>query len=525
MVFGVVLATLLFSSAAWARIERFAVIIGNNVGTAGDVELRYAESDASRVHDVLKDLGGFPAANMVLLKGENADAVRTTLITMNDRIRQATAAADTQVIAVVYYSGHADAAALHLGATTLELVQLEQLVRGSAASFRVLVLDACRSGALTRVKGGSAAPPIPIRIDHRLAGEGVVFLTASSANEDAQESDALKASFFTHYFVSGLMGAADEDGDGDVELEEAYRHAYANTLRSSSRTFAGTQHPTFRYELRGHGKMVLTSLASAAAGRATLEVPAGRSYLILAGGSGGAVVAEVSERDTGRKISVKPGTYFVRGRDKDYLLEGSVTLGAGEAAVAGDAALTRVAYARLVRKGQARAGLVHGPQAGYRMRMPLWKGASPCHGFFAGYAVETEHLSVSPRLGACRGGFSNAFLSASTDELDLSVRVAHAWDLPIVSLDLGVSAGAALLHESFTTRGLAPPRTSFAGHVGAGLGVSVDLPIGFYLLGEVAAETYFFRQQDSDTNTSAITTAFAVRPLGGWGRGSRDLTN
>lgn len=516
---GVLLAIALASGEARAGVERYALVIGNNVGGPGDVELRYAESDAARVHDVLKDLGGFPPANLVLLRGESADTARQALITMNDRVRQATAAPDTQVVVVVYYSGHADAGGLHLGASTFELAQIEQLVRGSAAAFRVLILDACRSGALTRVKGGSAAPPVPIRIDGRLSGEGVVFLTASSANEDAQESDALKGSFFTHYLVSGLMGAADADGDGRVELEEAYRHAYANTLRATSQTFAGTQHATFRYELRGQGKVVLTSLPTTAGARATLELPAGRSYLLMAGSAQGAVVAEVSEHDIARRISVKAGAYFVRGRDRDYLVEGTVTAAAGETLLVKDDALARVAYARLVRKGQARVRAAHGPQAGYRMRTALWKGASPCQGVFAGYAVEAEHLSVTPRLGVCRSTFTNASLSADADELDLSVRLAHAWDLPVVSIDLGVGAGAAVLRESFTTRGVAPDRISVAGHLGAGLGLTFDLPRGFYVLGEVAAETYFFRQRDPAPGaSSSMAAAFTVRPLAGLGK-------
>ncbi len=161
---------------------------------------------------------------------------------------------------LVYYSGHADAGALHLGGSRLELAELEQLVRGSAAAFRLLVLDSCRSGALTRVKGGTPIPPFDIQLNERVTGEGAVFLTSSSASEDSQESDELKGSFFTHALLSGLLGAADENGDGKVTLDEAYRHAYEATLRASSRTLAGTQHPTFQYDLRGTGDLVLASL-------------------------------------------------------------------------------------------------------------------------------------------------------------------------------------------------------------------------------------------------------------------------
>ncbi|HTU57369.1 MAG TPA: hypothetical protein VMF89_03030, partial [Polyangiales bacterium] len=77
----------LLSSTAQAGVERFAVVIGNNRGLTGDEVLRYAESDAERVHEVLRELGGFQPANMVLLRNEDATTVQRTLISFNDRIR------------------------------------------------------------------------------------------------------------------------------------------------------------------------------------------------------------------------------------------------------------------------------------------------------------------------------------------------------------------------------------------------------------------------------------------------------
>src|SRR5262245_40563055 len=148
---------------------RYAVVVGNNHGDRTDPELRYAERDAERVASVLTDLGGFPAANVVVLLGGEADTLRSTVIAVNERIRSEHAG---EALFVVYYSGHADAAALHLGTTTLAIGQLEQLVRGSAASFRLLALDSCRSGVLTRVKGGTLAPPIPITVADRFTADG-----------------------------------------------------------------------------------------------------------------------------------------------------------------------------------------------------------------------------------------------------------------------------------------------------------------------------------------------------------------
>ncbi|WP_437807521.1 caspase family protein [Sorangium sp. So ce1078] len=517
--FALAWAALLVASPALARVERYAVIAGNNAGLRGEVELRYAEADALKVHDVLVGLGGFPPANVTLLRGGDAGAMRRALISMNSRIRQDITGGGVEAVLVVYYSGHGDARALHLGNTLMDLPELEQLARGSPAHFRLVILDACRSGALTRVKGGTAAPPLTIRTEARLAGEGVVFLTASSANEDAQESDALGGSFFTHYLTSGLLGAADDDRNGVVTLDEAYRHVSEATIRATSRTLAGTQHPTFRYELRGQGKLALTALPAVAAHRGTIELPAGRTYLLLEGGSHGPVVAEIAATDVSRRLSVKSGRYFVRGRGQDFLLEGEITVEAGKALRVEDGMLSRAEYARLVRKGQEGADAAHGAQAGYRLRTAFDEGESPCHGVFAGYTLELRQLSVMPRLSACRGGFENEVLRARGDQLDAEVRVAHAWDFPWVTVDLGVSVGAGILHQAFETRGVAAPRTSFVGFLGTGLGLMVDLPSGFYLLGQVDAQTYFFQRAARAADESAsIRAAFAVRPLAGLGK-------
>jgi len=237
----------LWAAHASARVERFALIMGNEQGAANQAHLRYPLSDASRLYDVLRDLGGFQPVDMVFLRNESADVARRTLISLNDRIRHARELPNTQVMLVVYYSGHGSTESLQLGATELGLTELALLVRGSAADFRVLILDACRSGNLTtRTKGGRVVDAFALP-EEELEGAGLAYLTASSADEDAQESDELKGSFFTQAFVSALLGAADDNRDGAVSLDEAYRYAYESTLRATSSTRAGAQHPTFRY--------------------------------------------------------------------------------------------------------------------------------------------------------------------------------------------------------------------------------------------------------------------------------------
>jgi hypothetical protein len=357
----------LLPTAAQASVERFAVIIGNNRGQPDDPELQYAESDAVRVFEVLRELGGFQPVNMVLLRDESAEVVQRSLIAVNDRIRSAISLPGEQALLFVYYSGHADADDLHLGSTRLPISQLAQLARGSAASFRLVVLDACHSGALTRLKGGKLRPKFDLP-GEPLLEDGLAFLTATSINEDAQESDELRASFFTHSLVSGLLGAADRDGNGEVALDEAYRYAYDLTVRATSRTLSGTQHPAFRYDFRGQGGVVLTRPEAYAEQRATLHLPKGYGVLLMRDGADGPVVAEVADGSAQRSLSLRPGRYFVRARAARVLYEGQLNAAAAKALSLDVTQLQRIEYARLVRKGKGALPWSQALELGARLR-------------------------------------------------------------------------------------------------------------------------------------------------------------
>jgi hypothetical protein len=481
---------------AEAGIERYAVLIGNNVGAADEARLRFAEADALKVHDVLKDLGQFRPENLLLLRGETDETVRSALISMNQRLRNRLADGGVEILLFVFYSGHADAEALHLGGTRLPVRELRELVGGSAATVRLLVMDACRSGSLTVAKGGTRAPPLSIQIEPTLAAEGALFLASSSINEDAQESDELRGSFFTHYLTTGLLGAADADRDGRVTVAEAYRFAYDETLRASSRTFAGLQHPTFRYQWSGQGDLVLTDLELHARARGTVLLPRGRGYLVIAGGPDGPIVGEIGPYQQTRQLSVRPGSFFIRGRGSDDLLEGTVALAAGERRAVSESELTRIRYARLVRKG-AGPQAVHGPTLGFRLRTALGSDTGPCYGAALGYAVELERLSVAGRVNLCRASRESASLGEHADELTAAVRVAHAWDFPAVTVDFGAIGGGGLLRQTFVTSGVAPDRLSATALLGIGGAASRELGSGFTLSVELAGLTYFYRQQSS----------------------------
>jgi hypothetical protein len=496
---------------AHAGVERFAVIVGNNRGASDDGLLQFAESDAQRVYEVLRELGGFQPANMVLLRDESAETLRRTLITVNERVRATVAVPDTQAMLFVYYSGHADADDLHLGQTRLPIIEFAQLARGSAASFRLVVLDACRSGALTRVKGGRVKPPFALP-DESPAGDGVAFLTASAVSEDAQESDELRGSFFTHALVSGLLGAADQDGDGRIVLDEVYRYAYQNTLRATSRTRSGMQHPTFRYDLRGQGDIVLTRPEAYLAQRARLMFPSGLTFLLMRENSDGTVVAELGERATTRTLSLRGGRYFVRARGRDVLYEGFLEAPVGVVTEVAVDDLTRIEYAQLVRKGHG--GVRRRSQAlevGTRVRSTLPNAETPCIGGFAGYGLDFSEFGARARLGMCTSSFDNGDVYATTLAYDLDLRVHRAWDLGPLAIELGLGGGVTLFRQHFELEGEAPNRSSLVPFVSIAVGAALSLAAGFYLDLDVAGETHFLALERTPASPADHSARFAVR--------------
>lgn len=504
-----VVVLLALARVASAEVERYAVIIGHNSGAADEQRLRFAETDAARVAEVLGEIGGVPDANQVVLRSRTADQVRSALITINERIRIGQRAGHEAVL-FVYYSGHGDAEALHLGDTSLRLRELEALVRGSSAQVRILVIDSCRSGSITRVKGGRPAAPLtlPAAAVEEGPGEGLIVLTASTAGEDAQESDQLGGSFFTHYLLSGLRGAADDNSDQVITVAEAFSYTRDHTVLASSRTLGGTQHPTFHYDLRGRADVVLASLG--AKGRGKLTVPDGATWLIVRGSD---VVGELVAGAKRRTLSLRPGKYFVRGRTRDALLEGHVAVAADREIVVDAGALERTEYARLVRKGHGEIlRAVAGPLVGPAVQSAIIEGSSPCYGVLAGWVFARADLSLSPRLVACRGASSNRTLDATSDALAGDLRMSRAWDVgKRVSLDLGIAVGGELLQQRFATRGVAPTRTSVAAHVDAGAGIAIPWSRGF-VTGELAAQTHVFSVEEQ-AGSRDLVARFAVRAV------------
>ena len=139
--------------------------------------------------------------------------------------------------------------------------------------------------------------------------KGYVVLTSSSPKEAAQESDRIRGSYFTHYLVSGLRGAADFTSDNRVTLNHAYQYAYHQTLARTESTLAGPQHPSYNIQLTGSGELVVTDTRQASA-RLLLPKPLTGHFFIR--DTKNKIVAEVDKlMNKEMAVGLEPGFYSI----------------------------------------------------------------------------------------------------------------------------------------------------------------------------------------------------------------------
>lgn len=406
---------LLAAAAGGAEGRRAALLVANDAGLAHERPLRFTGADAERLAAVLRELGGFAPEDVRVLKQRTAAEVLDAV----DLI-----ARDPPAMLLFYFSGHADAAALHQAGTVLPLDLLLHRLRNVPAELRIVLLDACQSGAGARAKGSRPAAPFEVHPDDQ-ASTGDILISSSAADEQSFEGE--HGGLFTLHWVAGLRGAADANGNGQVTLAEAYEYAYAQALRATLAAPGGPQHARFRFELAGRRDPVLTRLAGGAL--LTLQPQAEGEY-VLFDGRERSVVAELPSRPgEPRRLALPPGGYVVQQRTTRSVRLARIQLAPGDDRALADHQMQEVPLLRLARKGSL--GERHltagaGQQA---------SGFGPRGHLLGSVGVEWEgpRRLVGLDLSASSGTERHAGLATSD-------RLAQASGLLLVSVHLGSAA-------------------------------------------------------------------------------------
>lgn len=312
-------------SAAQNLTRRHAIVIGANDGGAERVKLRYARGDARAIAAVLTEMGGVPERQLRLLEDPNRADIEAAISQLAQEAQRARQRGD-RIELIFYYSGHSDDAGLLLGEERYGYRALRRDLSDLPVDVRVVILDSCASGNLTRAKGGKRTPAFLQDDSTKVTGHA--FLTSSSADEVAQESDRLGGSFFTHYLLSGLRGAADTTGDRRVTLNEVYQFAFNETLARTEHTMGGAQHPAYDIQLSGHGDLVLTEYSQ---GAAVLRISGDVSGRLYIRGEDGELIAELyKQRGRQVELGLPPATYQIQRTWESAASEAIIDLARGE---------------------------------------------------------------------------------------------------------------------------------------------------------------------------------------------------
>lgn len=457
---------LLAASLSAPEPPRVAVLVGNDVGLAGEQALRFTGADARRLKAVLEELGGFDPANVHVLENRSAADIL-------DQV-EAIAAGPQLAVFVFYFSGHADAAALHAAGTILPLDLLASRLRRVPADLRLQVLDACQSGAAARAKGSRPASPFSVRVEDQ-ASTGDILVSSSAADEQSFESE--HGGLFTLAWTAGLRGAADGNGDGQVTLSEVYAYAYAQTLRSTLGAATGPQHATFRYALEGHRDPVLTRLSGG--GQLTLRPQSAGVYVIF-DGTERSVVAELPARsDEPRRIALAPGQYVVRLRTVSTLRVARVALGRADDRVLDEHQMQEVPLVRLARKGAAGERFLSFGAGAYG------SGLGPRGQLLGAAGVEWEGVHWVPGLEASVASGTERHLGLETRDLlvQASAQLLYTLRLGTAALRGGPVAGAAWVRQETAGH---PDRASGGFSIGGRVrgDVQVTQSVGVYVLAD-----------------------------------------
>jgi hypothetical protein len=455
--------------------RRFAIVIGSSYGAPDDVPLRFARKDAETVAQTLRELGGVRAADLTLLLDPRPEAVRRAFA---DVVGKLTAAPGPALL-VVYYSGHADGTALHLGPGTLPWSELAALVRGSPASLKVGIVDACQAGSLTAAKGLTVAPPLAVSPD---VPTGTALVVAASSVEAAQESLDLGGSVFTHYLISALRGGADADGDGLVTLAEAHAYATRHTQAATAAWAPQVQHPRFAFDLEGHGEVVLTDLSEGAA-RATFAAPLEGHVVVTERQSQGVLVEARKRAGQALTLALPAGRYQVHLRRHDAIFVAELELPWGGAVALDQASFSRHSYQEVAMKG----GVVELHQQRLRLGVTTHAGVLPGLGPVPGLSLSWGwklgefELGVRGRLGAR----DDAAVDTTVHSRVLGAGLTLTYERPSRVIDW--RAGVLLdLQVWRQTIDLAPTRQSAI--PGLALTFGVRVPLGARLFTEVGVE-------------------------------------
>jgi len=254
--------------------QRWALLVGINDYT-NVPKLRYARSDAQALYKVLTENCGFSKDNVVLMTDDrdvrsNAFARYPTRGNLRARIDQIAQVAEQNDLLIVSFSGHGlnidgrgylvpvDGASDDIG-SLIPLSWVKETLESSPAKQRLLLLDACHSGA----RGNPSESPAQALLSP-LAGAGFATIASCDSRQLSHEDPKTGHGVFTHAVIEGLTGKADNQAEGNrdstITANELFAYASLRVKQWSLRE-GKKQTPVLRGEFKDRIELAQISVS------------------------------------------------------------------------------------------------------------------------------------------------------------------------------------------------------------------------------------------------------------------------
>jgi hypothetical protein len=385
----------------------------------------------------------------------------------------------------------------------------------------VNVVDACGSGGATLAKGATLGPPFAMTVEGPAQGAGPgagpgpgpaalagsIWITSSRGAEASYESDEIGGSFFAHYLVSAMRGAADVNEDGHVTLSEVYQFASGHTVNETSLRLRTVQHPTFQIDLKGERDVVLTELQLSQASLVLPRTMSGTYFLSRRFGARVNVIEIEKRPGTLVRMGMGEGSYLLYRRDPDRIWIAAVELRRGRELVMDATALRPRSYDEVVGKGGVVEVASWNGYLGGMGHGPVVEGA-PWSGFARAGAIRRGMaLGVAAELAASRFTFAAVDTDVRNHALETRVRVEAFREQRWGTLAAG--AGLALLFVDQRPTG-APAVRSLTPGVHAGASLERHLTGAWLLRADAGATLWALRPASGAGTTLRLSPEAAL---------------
>lgn len=340
----ILLWLLVWGGMAQAETRRFALVVAENQPFTTELQpLRYADDDGVRYRELFRLLNAEVELLAVLdaetqrrhpevaghTRAPTLPELQASLERMNRRMAAARAAG-AQVEFYFVFAGHGQVGPdgegrLHFRDGVLRRSDfLAQVAGGSVADFNHLILDACHASAMVFSRGAEHHPEdYQAQIRGYLAAQDLDrypntgVMLAATRDQETHEWETFRAGVFSHQVRSGLVGAADTNGDGFIEYSELWAYITAANL-SVTIPAARAQVVARPPALDGRRPLVditdgprhFLKLSQDFRGRAWLENAAGDRYADFHPAGEAPVVIALADA----------GSYYLRRGDQEALL-------------------------------------------------------------------------------------------------------------------------------------------------------------------------------------------------------------